>query len=284
MEFKFLQTGAFGYVVLNVTTNKVNKFPKEDKFKSDLEIEYKNYNYIREKCTPNYNSDKLIVELKMIQGQDPRTLKITTCLEMDYMACGDLLTVLSSIDKFSYHECKFYMASIGLALSYLHSGGVVYGDLKLENVLISSRGVIRICDFGFCVKQGRRDYFFGTPLYAAPETAALNNYTFASDWWALGVVGYMISLNNPPFTICDYDKEVISNHRLNDRHKKKLSKLDIFLKILIEDLLKVNLHERLASFESFQEQPIFLGFKWEKCNDYGPHSIEVLNKMTKIKF
>ena len=44
----------------------------------------------------------------------------------------------------------FYIASIVLALSHIHSKGIGYRDLKPENIMIDERGYIRIIDFGFC--------------------------------------------------------------------------------------------------------------------------------------
>ncbi len=94
----------------------------------------------------------------------------------------------------SFSLCSFYAACVVLGLQYLHEKGIVYRDLKLDNLLLDKDGFVKIADFGLC-KEGmwhgtRTSTFCGTPEFLAPEVLTDVSYTRAVDWWGLGVLIY----------------------------------------------------------------------------------------------
>ena len=98
---------------------------------------------------------------------------------------------------------RFYIASIVLALEYLHESNIVYRDLKPENVFIDQAGYIKLGDFGFAkmLTESPKTYTFcGTPGYVAPENILAHGYNFSVDWWGLGVLMYVLLTGRQPFS------------------------------------------------------------------------------------
>ncbi|XP_023246634.1 RAC serine/threonine-protein kinase isoform X2 [Copidosoma floridanum] len=132
------------------------------------------------------------------------------CFVMEYVNGGELFFHLSRSRVFGEDRTRFYGAEIISALGYLHSQGIIYRDLKLENLLLDKDGHIKIADFGLCkedITYGRTTKTFcGTPEYLAPEVLEDNDYGRAVDWWGVGVVMYEMMCGRLPFYNKDHEK------------------------------------------------------------------------------
>lgn len=132
------------------------------------------------------------------------------CFVLEYVNGGELFFHLSRERFFSEDRTRFYGAEIISALGYLHSEGIIYRDLKLENLLLDKDGHIKIADFGLCKEDitfGRTTKTFcGTPEYLAPEVLEDTDYGPAVDWWGVGVVMYEMVCGRLPFYNKDHDK------------------------------------------------------------------------------
>uniref|UniRef100_A0AAR5PXL6 Ribosomal protein S6 kinase n=2 Tax=Dendroctonus ponderosae TaxID=77166 RepID=A0AAR5PXL6_DENPD len=122
-------------------------------------------------------------------------------LILDFLKGGDLFTRLNKEVMFTEEDAKFYLAELALALDHLHSIGIIYRDLKPENVLLDSDGHIALTDFGLSkLPLGDVAYSFcGTVEYMAPEVVSRKGHSYAADWWSFGVLMYELLTGGLPF-------------------------------------------------------------------------------------
>lgn len=130
-------------------------------------------------------------------------------LILDYVSGGELFTHLYQRDHFTEPEVKIYIGEIILALEHLHKLGIIYRDIKLENILLDSQGHIVLTDFGLSKEflpheKDQRTYSFcGTIEYMAPEVVrgGSTGHDFSVDWWSVGVLTYELLTGASPFTV-----------------------------------------------------------------------------------
>ncbi|KAF3842569.1 hypothetical protein F7725_024520 [Dissostichus mawsoni] len=85
---------------------------------------------------------------------------------------GELWTVLRDMSYFEEPTARFCTGCVLEAFDYLHTLGIIYRDLKPENLLLDAEGYVKMADFGFAKKigLGKKTWTFcGTPEYVAPN-------------------------------------------------------------------------------------------------------------------
>lgn len=128
---------------------------------------------------------------------------------MEYISGGDLMLHIQR-GQFGTKRAQFYAAEVCLALKYFHENGVIYRDLKLDNIMLTLDGHIKVADYGLCKEEmwygSTTSTFCGTPEFMAPEILLDKKYGRAVDWWAFGVLIYQMLLQQSPFRGEDEDE------------------------------------------------------------------------------
>lgn len=122
-----------------------------------------------------------------------RTYRDAKYVYMLLEACmgGEVWTILRDRGYFDDATAQFVIGSVLLAFEYLHQLGIVYRDLKPENLMLDERGYVKLVDFGFSKYigySGKTWTFCGTPEYVAPEIILNKGHDRAVDYWALGIL------------------------------------------------------------------------------------------------
>ncbi len=125
---------------------------------------------------------------------------------MELIPGKDLKQLIRERGRFSVETGVPLMAQACAGIGYAHRAGIVHCDVKPHNMLVAKDGRLKVTDFGIAralatVSQGERaKVVWGSPLYFAPEQAAGEAPTPASDVYSLGVVMYELLTGAPPFT------------------------------------------------------------------------------------
>ena len=121
----------------------------------------------------------------------------------EYVDGGQMLDYIISHGRLRERAARKFARQIGSALEYCHKNNVVHRDLKIENILISQTGNIKIIDFGLSNLYNPEDHlstFCGSLYFAAPELLNAKPYTGPEvDVWSFGVVLYVLVCGKVPF-------------------------------------------------------------------------------------
>eukprot|EP00824_Muranothrix_gubernata_P020325 TRINITY_DN40660_c0_g1_i1.p1 TRINITY_DN40660_c0_g1~~TRINITY_DN40660_c0_g1_i1.p1 ORF type:complete len:370 (-),score=61.99 TRINITY_DN40660_c0_g1_i1:38-1147(-) len=202
--------------------------------------------------------------------QNPKKLYFV----LDYCPGGELFFHLQKSGRFDEDKTRFYAAQLVLAIEHLHKHGIIYRDLKPENVLIDRDGYIKITDFGLSKEnitdnQSARS-FCGTPEYLAPEILKRTGHGRAVDWWSLGAIIFEMLTGLPPFYTKDREKLFYNIKFAELKYPNYVSAVckDLLSKLFIKD------PEQRAGggangASDIKQHPWFIKIDWEALENKG---------------
>ncbi|XP_065338621.1 atypical protein kinase C isoform X8 [Cloeon dipterum] len=197
---------------------------------------------------------------------------------IEFVRGGDLMFHMQRQRRLPEEHARFYAAEISLALNFLHDKGIIYRDLKLDNVLLDHEGHIKLTDYGMCkegIRQGdTTSTFCGTPNYIAPEILRGEDYGFSVDWWALGVLLYEMLAGRSPFDIAgatdnpDQNTEDYLFQVILEKTIRIPRSLSVKAASVLKGFLNKNPADRLGclretGFIAIVEHPFFKSIDWD---------------------
>jgi len=187
-------------------------------------------------------------------------------LIMDLVDGGEFFHYLLTKSRFPEHQAIFYATNVILAFEHMHERGIIYRDLKPENLMFDATGYLKMIDFGFSKKidDGTTDTFCGTPEYMAPEVLREESHSYPYDWWTLGVLFYEMVGGISPF-------KQPSQEKIFEKIKQvKFGLLPWFselTKSFVSGVLKSEPQERIGVSSNVRSHPIFKGQNWEQLKN-----------------
>jgi ribosomal protein S6 kinase beta len=198
-DFKVISVvgkGAYGKVFLVQKIKGDKLFAMKVLKKATIVVHGSSDHHLSERSILEAISHPFIVKLHFAFQSQSRLYLILT-----YASGGELFSFLHTEKMFNDDQARFYITELLLGLEHLHSLGIIYRDLKPENVMLDKDGHLLLTDFGLSKVALDAQTVCGTVEFMAPEVLEeRNRYGKEVDYWSLGIMLYDMVVGSPPFT------------------------------------------------------------------------------------
>ncbi|MCQ2818481.1 MAG: cyclic nucleotide-binding serine/threonine-protein kinase [archaeon] len=177
---------------------------------------------------------------------------------------SDLLSQNAS-KTIKVRDVRFYISSMILALSYLHSKKIIHRDIKPSNIMVDENGYLKFIDFGASkIITNYTNSICGTPHYIAPEVLKGKGYSFSCDFWSVAICAYEMYYQRYPFGNDAKEVMKIYNEILHEKYILPISSdINSSLNEYISLSLVKNVSQRLCSFNKLRDLEFFSKIDWE---------------------
>lgn len=131
------------------------------------------------------------------------------CILMDFCDRGSLRDIIDFRNEvLNEQQIAFVMHDLLEALVILHEKQIIHRDIKAANILVTSKGAIKVTDFGVSrqfdidAKTFSTTSVIGTPYWMAPEVIDSMKYSYPADVWSVGTTAVELAEGGPPY--CEF--------------------------------------------------------------------------------
>ena len=261
------EVGKGNYGSVSLVMNKKTKFPYAIKAIDKNHI-------ISENLIENIELEKNI----LLKIDHPFIVKLVKCLKneanifflMEYIKGKELFDVIRDIGFLNKDQTNFFIASMMVAIQYLHERKIIYRDIKPENIIVEKNGYIKLIDFGTAKEiEDRTKTIIGTPHYMAPEIIMGGGYSFQVDFWSISICMFEFMCGEVPFGEKVEDPMEIYFEIINNQltFPTKYITVDKEFKKIMKKMLDKNPSNRLSNFYSIKNHPWFEDFNWDELTN-----------------
>ena len=179
-------------------------------------------------------------------------------LVTEYLAGGELFDYMARKQYLTEPIAAHFLKQILSALAYIHSKGIIHGDLKPQNLVLdkeSDDAIVKIIDFNTSIRiNSAQPHLLDTSLmYTSPEILKNSKFDEKSDMWSLGVILFIFLSGTEPFN-GDSEEEIrdlifSGNYKFNGPHWDNISNECIKL---IKDLMNPSPSKRISASKALK--------------------------------
>ena len=187
---------------------------------------------------------------------------------------GDLFHLLETRKKLKISETIFYISQIIIALLTLHKNNIIYRNIKLENILLDEKGLVKLIDFSkskiLTFENEFACSFIGNLEYISPEVILGTGHSFEYDFWMLGILTYYLIFGHSPYKSkkidCLFDEIIFEEIEFNEN---EICDDDVYEKKDIIHFIKCCLEkkkENRINDDNIKNNKIFVNTKWDEIH------------------
>ncbi|XP_074068771.1 LOW QUALITY PROTEIN: serine/threonine-protein kinase 32A-like [Macrotis lagotis] len=188
---------------------------------------------------------------------------------VDLLLGGDLRFHLQQNVRFQEDTVKLFICELSMALDYLQSQRIIHRDMKPDNILLDEHGHVHITDFNIAAmltKDMKITTVAGTKPYMAPEMFTSRRqmgYSFAVDWWSLGVTAYELLKGRRPYQIRSGASTNDIAHMFKTAIVTYPASWSVGMVTLLKKLLEQNPDHRFSQLSDVQDCPYLADVNWD---------------------